>query len=125
MTLIALVEFLLARLRDTEADARKLLQVAQYSSLSLEEPKLLGTVQVGWHSWPDVERLCTQTIADCAAKRQIAALCAEDAAEAIDYNHAVKLNTDQWHMTSLARDVVKMLALPYAAHPDYQQWWAP
>lgn len=56
-----------------EVEARRLLRIAQDTSLELKEPTLLGRRIPGWHSWPDVERLCQQALAECAAKRRTVA----------------------------------------------------
>jgi hypothetical protein len=57
-----------------EAEVCALLRIAQETSLELKEPNLLGRHMPGWHSWPDVEQLCQDMLAECAAKRAIVEL---------------------------------------------------
>jgi hypothetical protein len=46
---------------------RDLLYWAQYTTLELKDPKLLGKRNPGWHDWPKVERLAEYAIRACEA----------------------------------------------------------
>lgn len=61
--------FLVARLDEREARARKLLDVARKARETNSEPWMLGRQSPGWHSWPDVEAMCEQALREVAAKR--------------------------------------------------------
>ena len=65
--------FLRARYAEAEDAARDLLRTAQDVRLALQEPRLLGRVIPGWHSWADVEAMCNSRLADIALKRAILA----------------------------------------------------
>jgi len=89
---VKLDEFLIARIRDDQADA-----------------------MAGWR-WKalpagEYARLQAHVLADCDAKRRIIAADwrADDSGEA----------------TLIRQDVLRLLALPYADHPDYDETWRP
>lgn len=56
------LERLRAALDEAEQRARSLLAVAQHTSLTLQEPRLLGREIPGWHSWADVEAMCRREL---------------------------------------------------------------
>lgn len=95
-----------------EAEGRALLGVAQHTSLELQEPKLLGRYMPGWHSWPDVERLCERVLAECAAQRRIIAKF-DTVTEPYD--------PDYWGALA---ECIELLAQPYAGRPGWRNEWA-
>ncbi|MEV1315351.1 DUF6221 family protein [Micromonospora arborensis] len=116
----SIVTFLRARYDDEETSTRNLLYWAQQTILTLEEPKLLGTRIPGWHAWPDVERMCQDRLTDLDSKRAI-----------LDqYEDARRRSTPGGYDTidyveDALDTVVRHLAAPFAAHPDYQESWKP
>lgn len=115
-----LIAFLWARLDEDEARTRELLVRAQQTTLMLKDPKLLGRFIPGWHDWPDVERMCAERLAEVEAKREILdeyRLWAED--DSRDYDQS-QTAADR---TAALEVVVKLLAQPYAEHPDYRPEW--
>lgn len=54
-----------------ETRTRELLYWAQQTALTLQDPKLLGKRIPGWHAWPDVERACTERLAELDAMRRV------------------------------------------------------
>jgi hypothetical protein len=106
-----LVEFVLARIADDEQEARKAGADAMvgwrwkhYSREAYEEIQALVLVR------------SARVLAECAAKRRMLALLDEYSDRA---PHVPRL-------TIYTRDVIpKILALPYADHPDYDESWRP
>lgn len=54
-----------------EASTRMLLCWAQQTTLALQDPKLLGKHIPGWHDWPEVEKMCQQRLTELEAMRGI------------------------------------------------------
>lgn len=92
---VDIVEFLRARLDEDERDAKEALAYQQEKQ---------GTSYV-----PHWLRSPTQMLREVEAQRRIVALW-----ERSEFCERVALD-----------DVLDLLALPYAEHPDYQQEWAP
>ena len=59
----------------------------------------------------------TRALAEVDAKRQILARVEDDAS--VPSAKCQAMSRDQWSLVLSARDVLKLLALPYADHPDY------
>lgn len=137
---MTLVEFLRARL-DEDADAAK--RVRQPYRLyacddgCLEEPvrisDLYGPRDGEYEQWDGEDRLPnhhnswalvydpTRVLADVAAKRRIVDECAywcEKTESGVDYPALA----DRFEV---AMGVLRLLALPYADHPDYDEEWRP
>jgi hypothetical protein len=79
--------FVTARLGEDKSRASRLLEIARDAIGALKEPRLLGREVPGWHSWPDVEAMCSSALRDVEAKRVIVAACTR-AAEADPYGPA-------------------------------------
>lgn len=62
-----------AALDSAEHQALEFLAEVQRVSLELQEPKLLGSYQPGWYSWPKVEALVTDRIRLVARDRALLA----------------------------------------------------
>ena len=107
-------DFILNRITDDEAAARDLLRRAQEVELTLRSPKWLGGLVPGGHSWGDVELMAARVLAECESKRRILTLCGVD-----PHRPGALLVRVQ------ADAVVRLLALPYAGHPDYREEWRP
>jgi hypothetical protein len=106
-----LVEFLLARIDEDEAQARKLVRRARQNQQTLTEhlTEYLGRSVPGWHDWPEIEAAATRALAGCDAQRQL-----------------VKRVSDVAWATYAVRDtVLELLALPYAGHELYDPSWRP
>lgn len=109
-----LVAFLRAHLGEDAERTRNLLAHAQGTVLMLKDPRHLGKFIPGWHDWPDVERMCTERLAEIEAKRRILdeLLISED-------RH---IEATCW---IIAKNVLRLLALSYADRPGYRQEWRP
>jgi hypothetical protein len=128
--------FLAARYAEAEAAARELLRTAQDVRLALQEPRLLGRVIPGWHSWADVEAMCDSRLADIALKRAI--LAEHEPIESI-YGVCCVVCVD-WQDVPLAYGgetefgiaiprrwpcpPVRLLAAEFSASPSYRPQWA-
>ena len=99
---MTLTDFLLARIAEDEASARRLLRYAQENELACKEPQMLGKRLPGWHEWPDVQAMCGRALAECEVKRRLVN------------------EFKSWSPWTLS-----VLALPHADHPDYQLAWKP
>lgn len=101
-----LTEFLLARIVEDEADRHGIHDVAICSSLEWGGMTNL-TCDCGW---PE------RVLAECEAKRRIV-----EAHRAWDEN--------EWqsppYFSAPMDEVLALLALPYADHPDYREEWRP
>lgn len=123
---LSIADFLRARHDEAEATTRDLLYWAQQTILTLKDPKLLGKYIPGWHDWPKVEQMCRDRLADLDSKRAILAEHAPDTAGlrtvcAVCADPPVHEAT--WHDWPCL--TVRLLAAPFAAHPDYQEAWKP
>ena len=134
-----LIAFLSARLGEQEDHARRLLGIAQETSLALKDPTLLGKYIPGWYSWGDVETLCAATLREVTAKRKRLALYLDakealavalknappedDPAVAHSYvRERINVNQASGRFTALEMSV-RLDATVYSDHPDYQQEW--
>jgi hypothetical protein len=127
--------FLLARVTEDEATARRLLVTAQRVSLTLADPKWLGLPAPGWYAWPEIETSCARAIADCEAKRRILErhaqktganlprhpICAECGGADWRPEDGV-LQPFPWVMPWPCH-TLRALAVPYADHPDCRDEW--
>lgn len=70
-----------------------------------------------WKTLPagEYERLQARVLAECGAKRRIVEMA---------WHH---LGDDDyaWGMEEAKRQILAVLALPYADHPDYREEWRP
>lgn len=67
-----LVEFLRAQLDEDQQQAEELMKFAKDTHLTFQDHKrFLGRDVPGWHTWPDVERMCARLLAEVAAKRAV------------------------------------------------------
>lgn len=84
-----------------------------------------------WYEPADVEFFASQdpqrVLEDLAAKRRIVELYAEARQNAIDYREDYTLagNRPWSEQTDHLEPVIRLLALPYADHPHYQESWRP
>jgi len=117
--MITLAEFLLARFTDD-------LERAEF--VSRQRPDGTGDLEPWRLSWHDeYDLLCiepSRAIAEVEAKRKIVALhtcpCPDDCGECGACSGA--------HMSDPVPapcDTLKLLALPYAGHPDHREEWRP
>lgn len=100
-----LVEFLRARLDEEQAEAEKLADVDDYPL----DPWEIKREETGeWNSYAYLRISKARALAEVEAKRRM-----------IDDTWGGPDHQDMWehHM--------RLLALPYRDHPDYQKEWAP
>lgn len=104
---MTLAEFLLARIAEDEAAARS----AGREPILLPPGSitLLSHVEYMRHWHPD------RVLAECEAKRRIVE----------DYQHEVRDYRAGYTNVQPGHKTMKLLALPYADHPDYDQEWKP
>ncbi len=96
---MTLVEFLLARIGEDEKDARDWLPYARVRRLE---------------RWPE------RILAECEAKRRIVVLHNT----ALDAHTVIGSDFEQGQVW-MADASLRLLALPYADHPDYDPAWRP
>jgi hypothetical protein len=113
---MTITEFLLARIAEDEAEAAEVLRGAQDASLALQEPRYLGTTQIGWHAWPAVERITARVLAECEAKRRIVAEHSSYMSGNYCTAHDGRYLVDQC-------PTLLTVASVYADHPDYRDEW--
>lgn len=128
MSAVTLPEFLLARWAEREASARALMRRAQDHHLKVREPRLLGREIPGWHDWPDVEALCAEVLADLEAKRRIMEL--HGSLNGYGFRIVCVSCVDQLtgagdNQILFPCPTLRLLALPFAGHEDYQPEWKP
>src|SRR5690349_3820689 len=111
-----LSEFLLARIAEDETTARE----------ALARASVYGNREVAWHwlravngssMWEPTNHSPARVLAECDAKWRIV--------EQHDGTHECPKDGDSsgwWDGEPC--DVLRLLALPYADHPDYRQEWA-
>ncbi len=68
---MTLTEFMAAQLDEDEAKAEDLIKQLTALRGTLQSPKSLGRITPGWHSPTEAIAMCTQALADIAAKRAI------------------------------------------------------
>ena len=119
---MTLIEFLLARIAEHEASAHEFdwtigNPLAEWGAYEKIVPS-------GEYPW--IEADPAWVLADCAAKRAIIALWAE---EWDDWHGSgsglvrTRMTDDQYHRVLIAEYVLHSLALPYADHADYDEAW--
>ncbi len=109
---MTLVEFLITRIAEDEAAACDQWNLAPHS--------VNCGVRLGY--WAETDCVCgypVRFLAECEAKRRIVR-DAEDAEAA-----AEPYPTFNTGMAAAYEDVLKVLALSYADHPDYRDDWRP
>lgn len=124
-----LTDFLLARITEDEAMAR--------AAVDLRERVYVGEMEATEHhySWTWLTRFrsngpwssqmldgCSspdRVLVECEAKRRIVVLHGE--ADEPGFS----ASPDYWAGTAHLDEVLELLALPYADHPDYRQEWKP
>lgn len=94
---MTLPDFLLARIAEDEAEAQK------------------GALRAGVGTGPRY-----RIVAECGARRRIVELHDGVLKRELAARDASALGADLMH-----GDVLRLLALPYADHPDYRQEWRP
>ena len=107
-----LADFILARIAEEETAARDLLRHAQEMEPALRHVKWLGGLVRGGHSWSDVRSMAARVLAECESKRRIIRLCGVDPHEPGAL--LLRVHTDA---------IVRLLALPYADHSDFDEMW--
>jgi hypothetical protein len=121
---ISLPTFLLDRYARDEQDLRRILAGAKQTRAMIAEQQLqlLGRLVPGWALWPDVETAALAGLAQLDARRRtvklLQAIEPETACYGYEEGHAAGKH-------ELAQDVLFLLALPYAPHPDYREEWKP
>lgn len=111
---LTLADFLLARCVDDEAEARVIDKGFDWDPRASESSADRGLEWVNpTPEWSDTYRLAipaARVLAECEAKRRIV----ESARSSRTFR------CEDW-----ADEVLRLLALPYADHPDYRDEWRP
>lgn len=115
-----LAAFLAERYDEAGGSAQKLLRTAQDVRLALQDPRLLGRIIPGWHSWPDVEAMCTSRLADIALKRAILA-----GHTPVRSSGRTMCRTCLGSCTFWPCATVRQLGTEFADHAAYLREWAP
>ena len=102
-----LTEFLLARIAEDEHTASEAAGSHTAARLEGQPPVWVGHVSA-WSPW--------RVLADCAARRQIVVGCPNLDRALTDHGVPSPFSGE---------DVLRLLALPYSAHPDYRPEWRP
>lgn len=103
-----LVTFLRARLDEDEQVAR------QVTMCEGDDPSLWVLDDDYKHDTLVIDS--ARVLAEVAAKRRMVEQCGEAAADAINYAREAR---------DLADDTLRLLALPFSDHPDYDESWRP
>ena len=115
MAHVTLTEFLLARIAEEEAEANQYI--------------LLPGATTGGHFWGEHGRwFPARVLAECEAKRAIVKQAKEassDRAGVISEFCVGQAERDAAYATDPGDLILKALALPYAANPDYLPEWKP
>ena len=118
-----LVAWLTGCLDEDQQKAEKLLRVAQDTQLTFKDYKrFAGRDTPGWHDWPDVEAMCSRTLADIAAKRDILklhAICGSGHGYCDDGGHGGIGATGNL----LGCSTTALLAQPFADRPGFREEW--
>lgn len=122
-----LIAFCKVRLAEEEARSAALLEAARQAIDALKEPRLLGREIPGWHSWPDVEAMCSRVMQDVEAGRRIVADCERYTSGQREFNPAhVPYGTPyRSPAANLAYRTLRSLAAGHDAHPEYKPQWKP
>jgi hypothetical protein len=106
---------------EDERRARELLRVAQQMLRDLADyVRSLGRVVPGWDSWPDVEHLCQDMLAECAAKRAIIEQCVS----AIETHNDGSLAFGPSGLMTLPATVIHEVGQVYVGHSGWRGEWA-
>lgn len=117
MTAMTLTEFLLARIAEDEAVARA------YEDGDNWPNPYIGDGDSSDLAW--VDRFTAGRVrAECEAKRRIVELH-EGAHECSTYDTEGEIDNCTWVLATDMCSTLRLLALPYADHPDYDEAWRP
>ena len=108
---MTLTEFLLARIAEEE-------HVAQQWPLALDPPPKGHAFWIDTAGHPVYEPR-TKVLAECEAKRRIVEI--HGPSDRREYDYALCKRCTDGHPC----DTLRLLALPYADHPDYREEWRP
>jgi len=124
---LTLTEFLLARIAEDEEDARaadgtrwlhsdKVVTFEAFGPdgdyVDASSPISVDTRDNGWHI---VRWSPARVLAECKAKRRLLERASPEA----------RTTAQLVAVAALADDALRLLALPYADHPDYREEWRP
>jgi hypothetical protein len=120
-----IAEFVIARLGEDEVRATALREAAREAVERLQGPHFLGREIPGWHSWPDVDAMCTRTLRDVAAKRAVMAEHFRTVGpsgwgcrQCSDYADGQMTAAEPWPCAT-----VRAMAAIWSDHPDYRAEW--
>lgn len=113
---VTLTEFLLARIADDEAVARK---YRPHEYLTTRDGSELSGADQGGND--AIAITSGRVLAECDAKRQIVALHDADA----DGRFCLSCGDGDYYGVGYPCPTARALALPYADHPDYRDEWKP
>lgn len=116
-----LVEFLRARFAEEQAEAEELADVDDYPL----DPWAIQREETGeWNSYAYIRIAKARVLAEVAAKRRIL----DDVLptmQADEMRIAGEWGVGSEPVREASDDLLSLLALPYADHPDYREEWKP
>lgn len=134
MSAVTLTEFLLARIEEDELKALSIFAPAiqanqwirglfMHTDGTVEFTDHEGTYTLTPEEWDETARRYAdpRLLAECEVKRRIVELCAP----LVTPDRLAWAATDRDPSPHLADDALRLLALPYAEHPDYREEWRP
>jgi hypothetical protein len=129
MTTVTLTEFLLARIAEDEAAARGLNAdlAREFGTCETQLYSTLDSVGTGYSEMPALSIDSTRVLAECEAKRRIVEMgrFSDSPESAVDYWLDEGRGLTPSPGLGAMIDVLRLLALPYADHPDYDEAWRP
>jgi hypothetical protein len=72
---------------------------------------------------PDFAKLSRHMLAECEAKRRTVELLSDE--QPLDQGHWEGHGADERWVADHAPELLRLLALPYAGHPDWREEWRP
>jgi hypothetical protein len=120
-----LIEFLRARLDAEEAEARRL---DDEEDLGYESWEIVLTGETNYPFLEFLRITKKRVLAEVDAKRRIVKWCEEVIGDRdlSQYDQFGSLKDDKDALAvTLAVETLRLLALPYADHPDYREEWRP
>jgi hypothetical protein len=120
-----IARFVTARLEEDEARAATLLDAARDAIEALKAPRLLGREVPGWHSWADVEAMCSRVLRDVEAKRRILGLHRPNGRLNSEWTRCYGCNDSNGDYEPYPCQAVRLIAATWDGHPDCQPGWKP
>lgn len=117
---MTLTEFLLARIADDEAVAR---QANPHHNDDIDDWGAQTDAEARWDRQPHGQR-CAWRLGEGMADKCECGYPARVLAECEAKRRIVDIYRSEWEMDPI-NETLRLLALPYADHPDYDEKWRP